>query len=206
MLATEGVMFNPHWLPADLTTMGTLREQVNHWAGGTASSLIRNIPHADRHAAEATKLLWLPNRRAGEPPIPAEAGRKRWKICCFGRLRVCRAAGIQVDWGTAGGATLKTRTLFAYLLQQGGKGARVDELADLLSPAATSADLAWNRLYHTIGCLRMALAGADKTRGAAYVLRDGSNFALVPPDRSWPSPQVLRHIFRRGQLMQFWRR
>ena len=49
---------------------------------------------------------------------------------------------------------MKTKTLFAYLLQQGGKGAQTDDLADLLWPDANSMEAARNRLYHTVRCLR----------------------------------------------------
>ena len=202
VLAPEGIMPNPHWLPAELTARGTLREQVNFWLGGVAPSLIRNNPHADRHAAEGTNPMWLLNRRAAEPKIPLEDPRERWKIRCFGRLRVYRADGSQVDWGTSGGATLKTKTLFAYLLQQGGKGAPADDLADLLWPGAERADLAKNRLYHTIGCLRRALAGTARSRGEDHVLRDGSNYVLVPPDRSWLDISTFEQLCRQSQSHQ----
>ena len=52
--------------------------------------------------------------------------RDRWKIRCFGRLRIYRNDGSQVNWEIAGGATRKTKTLFAYLLQKGGHGAGTD--------------------------------------------------------------------------------
>lgn len=199
VLTPEGIKPNPHWLPHDLTAKGTLREQVNFWLGGIAPSLIRNNPHADRHAAEGTNPMWLLNRRAAEPTIPVEDARERWKIRCFGRLRVYRADGSHVDWGTTGGATLKTKTLFAYLLQQGGKGASTDDLADLLWPDAERADLAKNRLYHTIGCLRVALAGPGKPQGVTHVLRDGSNYVLVPPDRSWLDISTFEQLCRQSQ-------
>jgi two-component SAPR family response regulator len=62
-----------------------------------------------------------------------------------------------VDWEVAGGATRKTKTLFAHLLQKGGHGAATEELADLLWPEAESAEAARNWLYHTVKCLRDAL-------------------------------------------------
>lgn len=202
VLAAEGIRPNPHWLPADLTAKGTLREQVNFWLGGVAPSLIRNNPHADRHAAEGTNPMWLLNRRAAEPTIPIAGARERWKIRCFGRLRVYRADGSQVDWGTTKGATLKTKTLFAYLLQQGGKGAPADDLADLLWPRAQSSELAKNRLYHTIGCLRIALAGRTTPPKEAHVLRDGSSYVLVPPDRSWLDISTFEQLCRQSQSHQ----
>jgi two-component SAPR family response regulator len=52
--------------------------------------------------------------------------RERWKIRCFGRLRIYRNDGSQVKWDAPGGATRKSKTLFAYLLQKGGDGAAAD--------------------------------------------------------------------------------
>jgi two-component SAPR family response regulator len=199
VLAPEGIMPNPHWLPPQLYAGGTLREQVNFWLGGIAPSLVRKNPHADRHAAEGANPMWLLNRRAEEPTLPNEGTRDRWKIRCFGRLRVYRADGSQVDWGVTGGATMKTKTLFAYLLQQGGKGARGDDLADLLWPSAETSEAARNRLYHTVRCLRQVLAGNDKAKAASYVRRDGTNYVLVPPDRSWIDISTFEQLCRQSQ-------
>lgn len=199
VLAPEGIVPNPHWLPPKLYARGTLREQVNFWLGSVAPSLLRTNPYADRHAAEGADPMWLLNRQAEEPAIPSEGTRDRWKIRCFGRLRVYRTDGSQVDWGVTGGATMKTKTMFAYLLQQGGKGAHADDLADLLWPEAESAEAARNRLYHTVRCLRQALDGGQAPRGQGFVLRDGSNYVLVPPDRSWLDISTFEQICRQSQ-------
>ena len=202
VLAHEGLIPNPHWLPSELMAHGTLREQVNYWLAGISPSMASDNPNADRHAAEGTNPMWLINRRAAEPTMAMEGSRERWKIRCFGRLRVYRADGSQVDWGNTGGATLKVKTLFAYLLHQGGKGAAADDLADLLWPEATSADVSKNRLYHTIRCLRQALAGSDQARSESYVLRDGANYVLVPPDRSWLDISTFEQLCRQSQSHQ----
>ncbi|WP_212770051.1 AfsR/SARP family transcriptional regulator [Thalassovita mangrovi] len=199
VLAPEGVMANPHWLPPQLNDKGTLREQVNFWLGGIAPSLVRENPNADRHAAEGADPMWLLNRRAEEPTIPGENTRERWKIRCFGRLRVYRADGSQVEWAVPGGATMKTKTLFAYLLQQGGKGARADDLGDLLWPDAESAEAARNRLYHTVRSLRQALEGARHGKAGGYILRDGSSYVLVPPERSWLDISAFEQLCRQSQ-------
>lgn len=199
VLAPEGVLPNPHWLPPRLSAKGTLREQVNFWLGGIAPSLVRENPNADRHAAEGADPMWLLNRRAEEPAIPGENTRERWKIRCFGRLRVYRADGSQVEWAVPGGATTKTKTLFAYLLQQGGKGARADDLADLLWPDAETAEAARNRLYHTVRSLRNTLEGAHRGRESGYVLRDGSSYVLVPPERSWLDISAFEQLCRQSQ-------
>lgn len=200
VLTPEGVVKNPHWLPRGLQEKGTLREHVNFWLGGLSPSLIRNNPFADRHAAEGADPMWLLGRRAEEKVIPTEeAARERWKIRCFGRLRVYRADGSQIDWAASSGATMKTKTLFAYLLQQGGKGAQTDDLADLLWPDADSMEAARNRLYHTVRCLRQALDGGTTKRGASTVRRDGSSYVLVPPERSWLDISTFEQLCRQSQ-------
>lgn len=200
ILTPEGVVPNPHWLPRALQEKGTLREQVNFWLGGLSPSLVRNNPFADRHAAEGADPMWLLGRRAEEKVIPQEeALRERWKIRCFGRLRVYRADGSQMDWAASGGATMKTKTLFAYLLQQGGKGARSDDLADLLWPEAASIEAARNRLYHTVRCLRQTLDGGATKPGTGTILRDGASYVLVPPDRSWLDISTFEQLCRQSQ-------
>ncbi len=200
VLTPEGVVPNPHWLPRGLQEKGTLREQVNYWLGGLSPSLVRNNPFADRHAAEGADPMWLLGRRAEEKVISKEeAVRERWKIRCFGRLRVYRADGSQIDWAASGGATMKTKTLFAYLLQQGGKGARTDDIADLLWPESDSIEAARNRLYHTVRCLRQALEGGEAKRGSGTILRDGSSYVLVPPERSWLDISTFEQLCRQSQ-------
>ena len=143
--------------------------------------------------------MWLLNRGAEEPTILGEDNRERWKIRCFGRLRVYRADGSQVEWAVPGGATMKTKTLFAYLLQQGGKGARADDLADLLWPDSESAEVARNRLYHAVRSLRQALEDQRRSKSGGYVLRDGASYVLVPPDRSWLDISAFEQLCRQSQ-------
>jgi hypothetical protein len=147
VLTSTGIVANPHALPAALLTHGTLREQVDHWLGAISPELDRTPAQAPFHAAEGADPMWL-LRRAAEEPIAAHVDRReRWKIRCFGRLRIYRNDGSQVKWDAPGGATRKSKTLFAYLLQKGGDGAATDELADLLWPESDSIETARNRLY-----------------------------------------------------------
>jgi two-component SAPR family response regulator len=193
------VVANPHWLPAGLLTRGTLRQQVDHWLGTIAPELAE-IPSTAAHAAEGADPMWLLKRSAEEPVTAFVDGRDRWKIRCFGRLRIYRNDGSQMNWEIAGGATRKTKTLFAYLLQKGGRGASTDELADLLWPRAESVAAARNRLYHTVKCLRGAMAHKPG-RGAEheYLLRDGSRYVLVPPERSWLDISTFEQLCRQSQ-------
>jgi len=113
------------------------------------------------HAPSPTNVRPKPpiyNFEAPAPLVAAHAGQQRWKIHCLGELRVFRQDGTPVQWNRIQGATLKTKTLFAYLLHRGQKGAAVEEIADLLWPEASSTEPSLNRLYHTVHCLRMALS------------------------------------------------
>jgi two-component SAPR family response regulator len=200
ILTSTGVIANPHALPATLLTRGTLREQVDHWLGKLSPELDQSSPQQPFHAAEGADPMWL-LRRASDQPIAAHVdSRERWKIRCFGRLRIYRNDGSQVKWDVPSGATRKTKTLFAYLLQKGGDGATVDDLSDLLWPASESAGTARNRLYHTVRCLRQALSSSSADSGAQHVLRDGSRYVLTPPSGSWIDISTFEQLCRQSQI------
>ncbi len=199
ILTEAGIVENPHWLPAGLLLRGTLREQVDYWLGSVSPEL-GLAPLPAQHAAEGADPMWLLRRSAEEPVAAYVDSRDRWKIRCFGRLRIYRNDGSQVNWDTPGGATRKTKTLFAYLLQKGGHGAGTDDLADLLWPDAEDIEAARNRLYHTVRYLRLALgqtSGRDSDR--KYILRDGSRYVLVPPERSWLDISTYEQLCRQSQ-------
>ena len=198
ILTSVGVVDNPHWLPSSLLLRGTLREQVDYWLAEVSSELQVAAPAA--HAAEGADPMWLLRRSAEEPARPIVDSRDRWKIRCFGRLRIYRNDGSQVNWDTPGGATRKTKTLFAYLLQKGGHGAETDELADLLWPNAEDAEAARNRLYHTVCYLRLALGQTpDCGDDRKFIRRDGSRYILVPPERSWLDISTYEQLCRQSQ-------
>jgi hypothetical protein len=200
ILTSGGVVDNPHWLPSRLQLQGALREQVDFWLGGISPELQLATSAAALHAAEGADPMWLLRRSAEEPAAAYLDSRDRWKIRCFGRLRIYRNDGSQVNWDTPGGATRKTKTLFAYLLQQGGRGAGTDDLADLLWPNAEDAEAARNRLYHTVRYLRLALGQADgRVDDRKYVRRDGSRYVLVPPERSWLDISTYEQLCRQSQ-------
>jgi two-component SAPR family response regulator len=201
VLTSSEIVANPHWLPAALLTRGTLREQVDHWLGAISPKLGQTPVQGPYHAAEGADPMWL-LRRAAEEPVAAQVDRReRWKIRCFGRLRIYRNDGSQVKWDAPGGATRKTKTLFAYLLQKGGKGGETDELADLLWPESESIEAARNRLYHTVRCLRQALNPTSGHSSAAqFVLRDGPRYVLAPPEGSWLDISTFEQLCRQSQF------
>lgn len=82
--------------------------------------------------------------------MTAQTNEGRWKIRCLGEVRIYRENGQLIDWNTKAGATRKLKTLFAFLLIRGEKGANTEELADLLWSEADSIEQSLNRLYHAI--------------------------------------------------------
>ena len=200
ILTSRGVHQNPHWLPARLLTRGTLRQQVDHWLNALSDEFAPPSAGSEIHAAEGADPMWLLRKTTEEPAIAGFEARDRWKIRCLGRLRIYRNDGSQIVWDAPGGATRKTKTLFAYLLQKGGEGATADELADLLWPDAESTEAACNRLYHTVRYLRSALGHGAGTRRAAYLIRDSSRYVLVPPDKSWLDISTFEQLCRQSTL------
>lgn len=198
ILTSDRIHDNPHWLPARLLTRGTLRQQVDHWLSAISPDFAPPSEGAEIHAAEGADPMWLLRKTAEEPAISGFEARDRWKIRCFGRLRVYRNDGSQIIWDTPGGATRKTKTLFAYLLQKGGEGASTEELADLLWPDAASFEAARNRLYHTVRYLREALGQGGERPGDSYLIRDSSRYVLVPPDKSWLDISTFEQLCRQS--------
>ena len=196
----SGVVANPHWLPAELLTHGTLRQQIDHWLGSLAPELADGRPPRSMPPRVPIRCgcSGAPPRSPSSQCRPSD----RWKIRCFGRLRVYRDDGSQVNWEVSGGATRKAKTLFAYLLQKGGRGATTDELADLLWPEAESLETARNRLYHTVKCLREALAGRPGRGAGMRELSAARRLALrtgAAAERSWLDISTFEQLCRQSQ-------
>jgi two-component SAPR family response regulator len=200
VLTRSGIVDNPHWLPPELTDRGTRRQQIDHWLSRISPALAHE-PERQFNAAEGADPMWLQHRVADRNSAPQPNAGEQWKIRCFGRLRVYRGDGTQVDWALPGGSTLKTKTLFAYLLQKGEQGAELSELADLLWPAAETKEHGRNRLYHTVRSLRVVLSGAaDTEKSGTYIARDGSRYVLTAPERSWIDISAFEQFCRQSEL------
>ena len=148
VLTSTGIVANPHWLPAALLTHGTPREQVDHWLGAISPQLGQVPTKAPYHAAEGADPMWLLRRVADEPVAAQVDRRERWKIRCFGRLRIYRNDGSQVKWDAPGGATRKTKTLFAYLLH---RGPRTSDLAFYFRKGHGAFCAAGRQAFHACG-------------------------------------------------------
>lgn len=189
-LAPSGLYANPYWIPVSLLEGGALDEQLSFMLGRVVpdyAGLLARRQQGQMFARGATPS-WLAPPRAGLGN-PAKAA--RWQVHCLGRLKVF-IGGTEVNWNLPGGAPKKTRTLFAYLLQSGEKGAHADQVSELLWPEGESEERKRARLHHTVAMLRKALGGS----GA--VERMGETYRLKPPPGSWIDIDTFEQLCRRG--------
>ena len=193
-LAASGLHANPFWLPNAYLTGASLREQVSFllgrvvpdWAGMVLS------PGADGPAALGTNPGWLPVADLG----PMRGLGQRWKIRCFGRLRIYTSASQQIDWQIPGGSPRKIKALFAYLLTCGEGGAPAYRLSELLWPEGSDEATKRARLHQTVAMLRKVLGGK------AFVERRGDWYHLRPPPGSWIDLHAFEQFCRRAKALE----
>lgn len=188
ILAPSGLYENPHWMPAE-TRRAPKGEQMSYLLGRMVPDYAgqRFFERDDRFAARGADPDWL----ARPGGVLAGASQGAWQIYCFGQLRVYKA-GDRIDWKIRGGAPKKTRTLFAYLLTHGEKGAHADRIAELLWPDRAPEEIKRARLHHTVAMLRRTLGDHDA------VIRTGDFYRLNPPEGSWIDITSFEQLCRRG--------
>ena len=178
----EGALPNPHYLPAPLLAHPNPRGQFEFWlsqmqgASGLTTKTNKPGPQSERRY----------NLESFAPLLATDTDQGRWKIRCFGHLHVYRDNGDIVEWQLGGGATAKTKSLFAYLLVRGEQGATLEEIADLLWPEATDMKQSLNRLYHTVRCLRLALSpNLQIGRQSSFLIHRDQRYFLAVPPNTW---------------------
>lgn len=189
-LAPSGIHTNPYWIPASLLESAPLDEQLSFMLGRVVpdyDGLLARRQSGQMYARGATPS-WLTPPRAS---LGSPSGAARWHVHCLGRLKVMIGNRL-VDWQLPGGAPKKTRTLFAYLLQSGDKGAHADQIGELLWPEGESEDIKRARLHHTVAMLRKTLGDT----GA--VARVGEYYRLAAPPGSWIDIDTFEQLCRRG--------
>lgn len=220
--SAEGPRRNPHFLPPAAFLSSDPTDKLRCWLtslGPGAEYFIEALasqegarrPTELEGSAAGTLFSLLPEGRAsrrgaGFDPLAslseAPASRRRWKIRCLGNLRIYREDGTPVRWNVVNGATIKTKTLFAYLLHCGSKGASAEEIADLLWPDAESTAQSLNRLYHTIHCLRMALSpDLSSSRDSPFVISNDHRYYLALPEGTWVDIPIFEQFSRRGEKL-----
>jgi len=189
---------NPYFLPAQIHLYNRLRERFEYWMG--------NIDETRKELKSTKKTLPMhrSKRYALEKSIhtrTAKSDEGRWKIRCFGELRIHRENGDLVDWNTKAGATKKLKAIFAYLLLRGEKGATGEQLADLLWPEAETTQSAMNRLYHSIRYLRQVLEGKKGSgKDESFVVNQSSMYYLQLPYDSWIDLPMFRELCTKGKI------
>ena len=189
-LAPSGLFDNPYWIPAELLDGALLDDQLSFMLGRVVPDYadLRARRRTGQQNARGATPSWLAKPRA---LLGAQMGRARWHIHCFGQLRVF-IGNQPIDWRIQGGAPKKTKTLFAYLLQSGEKGAHADRIGELLWPEDGSEEIKRTRLHHTVAMLR-------KTFGdAGAVERIGEYYRIKPPQGSWIDIDTFEQLCRRG--------
>lgn len=189
-VAPSGIHANPYWIPVNLLESAPLDEQLSFMLARVVpdyEGLSARRQQGQMFARGATPS-WLSTPRAN---LGSPAGAARWHVHCLGRLRV-RIGNRMVDWQIAGSAPKKTRTLFAYLLQSGDKGAHADQLGELLWPEGESEDIKRARLHHTVAMLRKTLGDPGT------VERMGETYRLAAPAGSWIDIDTFEQLCRRG--------
>jgi DNA-binding SARP family transcriptional activator len=189
-LAPSGIHENPCWIPSDLLDGAMLDEQLCFMLGRVVPDYVslRARRRTGQMFARGATPSWLGKPRA---LLGAQPGPVRWHIHCLGQLRVVIGNRV-VDWHIPGGASKKTRTLFAYLLQSGDKGTHADRIGELLWPEDGSEGTKRTRLHHTVAMLRKTLGDAGS------VLRIGEYYRLNPPRGSWIDIDTFEQLCRRG--------
>lgn len=190
-LAPSGLYENPFWLPEALASRATLDQQFAFLLGRAVPDYagIEFFEPSDRGFARGAEPAWLARPRR----IRAERStEERWHIYCFGRLRVLKGGQTPVEWDLPGSAPKKTRTLFAYLLNSGEKGAPAERISELLWPDGLAEGVKRARLHHTIAMLRKTLGGRET------VLRSGDYYRLNAPVGSWTDISSFEQTCRRG--------
>ncbi|MEZ5752108.1 MAG: BTAD domain-containing putative transcriptional regulator [Paracoccaceae bacterium] len=190
-IAPSGLYENPYWLPRDLLTASTLDEQLGFMLGRVVpdfagQSFFRTF---DKAAARGASPHWLDEERVS---LGAPGQRGRWHIHCLGPLRVFLDGTREVDWQAMSGAPRKTKTLFAYLLNAGDKGAQADQICELLWQGPEPEKTKRARLHHTVTMLRKALGDRDA------VLRNGDYYRLNVPEGSLVDITSFEQLCRRA--------
>lgn len=197
ILTSRGFVTNPHWLPWQLFQQGTSRQKTDFLLRRVISEPDSLTTDTVPYAAEGAAPKWLENRA----PSQTQVGTEGWKISCLGRLRLRDTDSTEVNWAPSGGATRKTKALFAYLLQKGQQGAQSDELADFLWPDCADAATGRARLHNAVRSLRQVLAQVSKNAPSGeFIKRDGSRYIFEPPDNCWLDISAFEQLCRRVQI------
>lgn len=210
IVTLEGVKENPYFLPPIIFAKRNQRQQFNYWLQKVDASMSDSKFKLDDTTEIVTPAnsneIPASNYNIDSPAVltTSESDQGRWKIRCLGELKVYRENGDTVEWNTKGGATIKLKTIFAYLLFKGEKGASIEELVDVLWTDTLDIKQGANRLYHSIRYLRKILNPklTSKTQSEFVLNRDNKYFLAVPTDTWIDLPMFQELCFKGNKHMQ----
>ncbi|MBA2287999.1 MAG: MEDS domain-containing protein [Ktedonobacteraceae bacterium] len=200
-----GLCHNPFFVEPGIFAQGDERAQFRYWFKTIVPATTIDAPPVDIQAADLTRSAedkGAYHLETLDPLVAEQSHQGRWKIRCFGQMRVYREDGTLVDWRIEKGATRKTKILFAYLLHRGAAGATGEELADLLWPDAHDAHQSLNRLYHVVNSLRRVLSpDLPAHRESAFVLYRDQCYFLAVPSNTWIDLPMFQELCYRGAAL-----
>jgi two-component SAPR family response regulator len=193
ILTENEIKENPYYLPPEIIKRNHLKSRFNYWLNKIDTNHAKSKGiftqkeeiNSEVYAVEKSFLTKI-----------AQSTEGRWKIRCFGELRIHRENGELIEWNTKAGSTKKMKTLFAFLLLKGEKGATSEELADLLWPDAETTEQGLNRLYHSIRYLRIILGGEND--GSSFISYQNSIYYLKLPFDSWIDLPMFQELCFKG--------
>ncbi len=193
-LSPSGAYSNPYWLPPDYLTGASLTKQAQFLLGRIVPEYAGLALDQDsgENAASGANPGWIATRKR---ITPRSGNDDIWKIRCFGRLRIYLSDGTQLQWDIQGSSPKRSKTLFACLLQCGERGAKSDELAELLWDDDVAQEVKRSRLHHAIAMLRKTLGGAR------YVARTGEYYSLVPPSGTWIDVASFEQLCQKAKIL-----
>lgn len=187
---------NPYYLPPNIIKKNLIKPRFNYWLSQINPD--RKQPNTLLNEEQLDEKKTYPLEKSFSTQI-AQTEEGRWKIRCFGELKIRRENGETIEWNTKAGSTRKLKTIFAFLLIRGEKGASNEELADLLWPDAETTEQALNRLYHAIRYLRLILEGESQSKTkSSFIVHQGSNYFLRLPYDSWIDLPMFQELCFKG--------
>ncbi|MEM8653061.1 MAG: bacterial transcriptional activator domain-containing protein, partial [Pseudomonadota bacterium] len=201
LLGPDGLQRNPYWLPYHVLVRGTLRHQLNNWLRTALPSLHGTEQRQSQQAAMYGTLPWMETASDELYLSDTKIYHARWRIRCLGRLRIHLPNERQITWSTGGGASVKVKTLFAFLFQNGSSGAETELICDLLWPDTGQLSVSKNRLHHVVRCLRLSLGQGDQDVGAKALQYENGIYRLVPPAGSWIDLQAFEQFCRQSIVL-----
>ncbi|PIB39501.1 BTAD domain-containing putative transcriptional regulator [Maribacter sp. 4G9] len=197
IFTSKKIKSNPYYLPIHIVKNNRIKQRFDYWLS-KVDGIRKKSDGSNVGSKEASaKKNFASQNIINTADAQSEEG--RWKIRCFGELRIRRENGELIDWNTKSGATKKLKTVFAFLLVRGIKGAKTEELADLLWPYAEDTEQALNRLYHAIRYLRMVLSKDGKaSKDSPFIVNQNSIYYLNLPHDSWIDLPMFQELCHKG--------